>query len=263
MTTLQKAADLIDLLVARGGTMRPQDMARELGLPRSTIHRLCGSMTDIGLLHRDGTGTYGRGPRLIGWSLASDASVDLASQSQPLLRHLSETTGEATSLSISRGLERICIATEPGTYALVPRQFAGMRRMLGFGASGKMLLAHAGDSTIERAREALAARGRPVPSDDELDQIRRLGWATSHDEQEVGLSGAAAPVFGPQGAVIAAVALGGSSARLHPGAIQHLQGVLEECAEGITALLQGRGGSWASAATAPSLRAGDPGSGPA
>ena len=109
MTTLHKAADLIDLLVARGGAMRLQDMAEALGLPRSTIHRLCGSLVDVGLLHRDGAGTYGLGPRLIGWSLASDATVDLAWMAQPRLRRLSGATGEATSLSISRGVERICI----------------------------------------------------------------------------------------------------------------------------------------------------------
>ena len=119
-----------------------------------------------------------------------------------------------------------------------------------------MLLAHAGHPTIDRACEALVAQGRPVPSDDELAEIRRLRWATSHDEQEVGLSGAAVPVFGRQGSVLAAVALGGSSARLRPDAILHLRGPLGECADGITALVQGS----EPAASGASSMTGDPGS---
>lgn len=240
MTTLHRAADLIDFLVARGGLVRPQDMVGELGVPRSTIHRLCGSLVEVGLLHRDVTGAYGLGPRLVSWSMASNSAAEFAAMAQPLLRRLSEVTGEASSVSIARGAERICLATEHGRHALVPQQYVGMRRMLGFGPAGKVLLAHADPPTVVRVRAALVSHGRPVPSADELAAIRGQLWATSHDEQEVGLSGAAVPVFGPGGTVIAAVALGGSSARLHPDALLQLRAALGECADGITALLQGR-----------------------
>ena len=43
---------------------------------------------------------------------------------------------------------------------------------------------------------------------------RKRGWAVTHDELEVGLTGIAVPVQGPRGDVVAALGISGPTARL-------------------------------------------------
>jgi len=63
------------------------------------------------------------------------------------------------------------------------------------------------------------ARGEDVNLVD-LEQVRARGYAVTHDELEVGLSGVAAPVFGPGGDVVAAVGVSGPTARLEARAAE-------------------------------------------
>lgn len=242
MTTLHRAADLLDLLAARGGAIRLNELADALDTPKSSIHRLCAAMVDVGILRRDGAGAYGMGPRLISWALAADLAAELSAIALPIMRRFSETVGEAVNLHIPGGLDRICIATLPGRFSLVPALYVGMRKPIGLGASGKVLLAYAGPGVIEAGRKALSAAGHPAPSDEELAEIRRLRWATSRDEQEIGLSAAGAPVFGGNGEAIAVVTVGGATARLSPQVLSEMRGPLGECADSITAQMQMQGG---------------------
>ena len=50
--------------------------------------------------------------------------------------------------------------------------------------------------------------------EEDLEGIRQRGYAVTHDELEIGLSGVAAPVFGPDDDVVAAVGVSGPTARL-------------------------------------------------
>ena len=67
-------------------------------------------------------------------------------------------------------------------------------------------------------------RTRPSRSrsdlEDDLAWVRARGYAVTHDELEVGLSGVAAPVFGPDDDVVAAVGVSGPTARLEERAAE-------------------------------------------
>jgi DNA-binding IclR family transcriptional regulator len=54
---------------------------------------------------------------------------------------------------------------------------------------------------------------------EELEEVRRKGWAESIAEREPGVASVSAPVFGPGGELRAAVCASGPDARLgeHPG----------------------------------------------
>lgn len=237
MTTLRKSADLLDVLVANGGSMRLSDLADALDTPKSSLHRLCGALVEIGVLRRDDTGVYDMGPRLISWGLAADLSADIAAIAQPFLQRVHELIGETVGMHVPGGLDRICIATIPGRFALVNSLHVGMHNPLGFGASGKVLLAYATSTMREASRQALADAGSPVPSDEELAEVRRERWATSVDEHEVGMSAGATPVHGRQGNVIAVVSVGGPTARLGARGLDAARGPLQDCAASITAAL--------------------------
>ena len=49
---------------------------------------------------------------------------------------------------------------------------------------------------------------------EELQTVRRRGWASSSGEREAGVASVSAPVFGPDGRIAAAVSLSGPASRL-------------------------------------------------
>jgi DNA-binding IclR family transcriptional regulator len=58
--------------------------------------------------------------------------------------------------------------------------------------------------------------------DDELETVRRDGYATAIDELEAGLTAIAAPVRGPTGDVIAALSISGPTLRLTRARLEEL-----------------------------------------
>ncbi|MBO0851812.1 MAG: IclR family transcriptional regulator C-terminal domain-containing protein, partial [Pseudonocardia sp.] len=87
-------------------------------------------------------------------------------------------------------------------------------------SSGKVLLAWADpdmlasllDGHLERYTERTMAD--PAGLRAELDDVRARGWASCNEELELGLNSVAAPIFGADGAVVAAVSVSGPSYRL-------------------------------------------------
>jgi DNA-binding IclR family transcriptional regulator len=82
-------------------------------------------------------------------------------------------------------------------------------------ANGKALLAF-GDGGLPEALEPLTPRtiADPALLEQELDEVRRRGYATAVEELELGLHAVAAPVFDSAGNCVAAVSVSGPSYRL-------------------------------------------------
>ena len=65
----------------------------------------------------------------------------------------------------------------------------------------------------------------------------------SEGERELGLNSIAAPVFGSDGEIIAAIAIGGPAFRMCGDAIPALGSACAECAAAVSRALHWRGGS--------------------
>ena len=56
-----RAAAILDLLAENGSTPAgPSELARRLGLPKSSIANICAALADTGLIRRVGTGVHAR-----------------------------------------------------------------------------------------------------------------------------------------------------------------------------------------------------------
>jgi len=72
-----RAAAILDLLAENGGVAAgPSELARRLGLPKSSIANVCGALADAGLVRRVGTG-FALGRRLAELGGAYLATIDL------------------------------------------------------------------------------------------------------------------------------------------------------------------------------------------
>jgi IclR family pca regulon transcriptional regulator len=213
----------------RGRPLRGvSELARELGLTRSTAHRYLTTLLRLGYLDQDpATRRYRLGPRVLDLGLAALESMELREIAAPALRRLTEATGYTTNLAILDGddvvhIERIrspaqrhvdldvhigsrlpayCTSLGKALLAFLPdeerrERLAGMR------------LARLGPHTLT-SREALAA---------ELERVRAAGFAVNNEELAPGLRSLAAPVRDRSGHVAAAINV----------AAHHTLGSLEE-----------------------------------
>jgi DNA-binding IclR family transcriptional regulator len=204
---LDKAVAILSLL-AEGGPATLAGVVEGTGLPRPTAYRLLTALEAHRLVTRD-DGRYALGVRLSSWGSRA-VGVDLVEKARPMLVALRDETGESTQLYVRERDRRVCVASVEraggGLRDTVP---VGAVMALDRGSGGRVLLAWSEDGGRISGGEA-----------GELTETRARGWAESVAEREAGVASVSAPVFGPGGALRAAVCVSGPISRLgeNPGA---------------------------------------------
>jgi DNA-binding IclR family transcriptional regulator len=188
-------------------------MSRRSGLPIATVHRLAGELVGWGALERESDGTFRVGVRL--WELGSLAPIrtGLGELAIPFMEDLYEATHENVQLAVLDGLDALFVEKISGRDSVPIVTRIGGRLPLHATGVGKVLLAHAPSEVLD----GLLARGlerlteRTIVDPDELrrglEKVRRLGFAHTRDEMTVGSVSVAAPVYGPQDTVVAAISI--------------------------------------------------------
>lgn len=194
---LDKAVRVLDALEDGPSTLA--QLVTRTGLPRATAHRLAVALEVHRFVGRLADGRFRLGDRLA-------ASPDrLVSAAGPVLAELRDETGESAQCYVQVGSVRRCVAAaerESGLRDTVP---VGTVLPLTAGSAAHVLLAWAPD--------AAAPEGASFDTE-ELAATRRRGWADSVEEREAGLGSVSAPVFGPDGTLVAAVSISGPLQRL-------------------------------------------------
>lgn len=220
MSVLEKATLILDVVAEAPETATLTSIAQRLGQPRSSTHRLLSELVQLGLLFRVGTANYAPGPRLARWGEVASGVTDIVRVSKAAMVRLRDEVGESVHLYVRQRDRRVCVSAVEGNYELRHFTEVGRPLPLSVGASGKLLLAFADAATQAQelrrvAKEPLTPR---APTLDELtaqlDEIRETEWSMSFGEREEGLAAAAVPIRDPAGAVTAALAISGPTARL-------------------------------------------------
>ena len=195
--------------------MRGAELARALGVSRSTVHVLCGTLTEIGLLARVGAAQFAIGPHALTWAGAFQSQSDLATEFNRVWDEFNMLPEETVTLSILSGADVVYIGCRNGTRPIGISFRAGMHLPAPYTATGKAVLSTMSDLEVRR----LFATGWPpaltpasVPDVDallaELAGIRERGFSIDHGQSREGASCFGAPVFGAGGgAAVAGVAV--------------------------------------------------------
>jgi IclR family KDG regulon transcriptional repressor len=209
------------------------EIASRIGLHKSTVHRLLATLENKGFLVRDTqTDKYRLGFRV--WELSANLthSDDPAIILLPEMERLRDLIGETISLYVRDGNERIRIQAVQSNQPIRRVAPIGARMPLSVGASSKVLVAYA----EPEVREAVLNDPLWPESIDkesyleQLEQIRKHGFATSVEERELGAAAVAAPIFNRNGKLVAAIAASGPSNRLTPEKMNEFAGPIMEAA---------------------------------
>lgn len=227
--SVDKALRLL-LLFREHPVLRVTDASEELGVVRSTAHRLLAMLQHHGFVVQDPVSkAYRSGPALVDIGLAVVRDMDLRSQLHPYLEQLVAAVGETAQLMVLRGTEILFVDSVESEKALRTASRVGNTLPAHCTSGGKALLA-ALDPAVVRRLYAGHRLEKPTPRsigsrealERELERVRQRGYATNVDESEVDISAVAAVVRGRMGAPVASLAISAPSSRLGPAEVERV-----------------------------------------
>ena len=218
--SVDRAVAILDLL-ARDGWRAGAEVARDLGVHRSTALRLLGTLERHGLVERDSkTAKYRLGRRLPQLASVVTGEFDLRFVARPVCERLAGALGETVTLDVLDADEIVPIEQASGSTSVVSVNWLGRRTPIHCTASGKVILAFAPGALRQRLLSRPLERRTPHTIVDRAELEQQLaaaldaGFARTYQELEVGLDAIAAPVHSADGAVVAALDVSGPAHRL-------------------------------------------------
>lgn len=242
---LQKLFAILDLFLDENVELTAGEIARTLGMNRTSIFRILSNLEDEGYLELDpATARYRLGLKLFVLGEYSSPFLHLKRVARPFLEELNEQSGETVHLAVLQGGKAFYLSKIEGrkTIRVVVSQ-VGHRLPAHCSGVGKLLLAFIPE---KEAEEIVSSRGLEVFTKNtistwdrlkiELRKIREEGIARDLEEIEDGLACIAAPIRSG-GAVVAALSVSLPISRLQSESAR-MQALVTTTAEAIGAELR-------------------------
>ena len=191
------------------------ELAKTLGLAKSTTSEITTTLASQGLLTRTSTGRYRLGWRLFELSQILLRTSDFYLEAHDVMRELVSCWGETTSLVVLNGSQFINVERLP-TSSRLQALLSQMKRPIPpyAGCIGKVLLAGQRWHEVTKLLETQVLESftpNTITTLDrlaqELQQVRRQGFAYDREEVLQGVCGVSGPIFNLDGRVIAGMGL--------------------------------------------------------
>jgi DNA-binding IclR family transcriptional regulator len=242
---LERALAILELLAASRAGLTLPEIAKELRLPKSSVHCLLVTLERHRYLHRnERTNRYLFGSKLFSLGNMTLAGLELRETAAPLLRTLMERTRLTVHLAILERHEAVLIdkVEPPGIFKLAT--WLGKRMDVHCTGVGKALIAHLPEEDLN---VLVREQGLPRHNDnslvsvrklkEELARIRQLGYSTDDEEDEVGLRCIGAPIFDHSGKVAAAISISGTTSQIREDNSSALALELKKTAAAVSGML--------------------------
>jgi IclR family KDG regulon transcriptional repressor len=241
-----RVLDIFELLAQHPDGLSLSAVAAALTIPKSSAHGLLTTLLSRDYLRAGRHDrTYRLGARLFELGSHYIAGADLLTEGQEVVRATARACDETVHLAILDGDEVLYIAKEEGTNTVRMVSAVGRRFPAYATGVGKMLLAAlpaaALDSLYPRDRPLAAITPQtitdPLALRQELAATRLRGYATDCEESTPGLCCIAAPVFGGDGAMTAAISVSVPSVRFSAERQAELRRLVQQGADQLSHIL--------------------------
>lgn len=221
-SVIGRVLDVLGAFTPERPALNLSELSRRTGLPLSTTHRIVGELARRGALERQEDGRYRIGLWL--WEVASlsPRGMSLRENAMPFLEDLYEATHENVQLAVLDAPDVVCVERVSGRHAVTVVSREGGRFVAHATGAGLVLLAHAPAEVREEmlSRPLRRYTPRTITSPEELRRvlaaIRRDGFVISDRQAELVSLSVAAPVYGPEDTVVAAISIVAPAAGTEP-----------------------------------------------
>jgi len=227
---------LLEALAAGEAIQSVSDLARNLGIDKSSASRLLKTLESSGAVEQDPLSRgYMLGSMLVHLGQTVLRRLDLRTVAQPFLENLVRDTGECAHLATLANGHALYVsqATPPrGVNVDAP---VGTLAPLHCTALGKVLLAFQAENVIssmvaDMHMEKFTRRTVTYREDliKQLRQVREAGVAFDDEEFSIGVRCMAAPVFRHAGVVVGAIGISGPSPRVTDDRIHEWEPIVRD-----------------------------------
>lgn len=235
--SLDKGLVVLEALEQADQPLSLNDLYKELGWERATIHRLLETLSRRGyvLRHAD-TKRYSLGLRILSLSTSLRSEFDVQAIARPILSELAETFGESAHVAIPVGDSMLVIDFVETTTPVSVSTKIGDQVPLHCTAIGKCFLAFDRRGDLEsRFPQGLERRApRTITSiaslEADLVKTRRRGYALDNEEYLADVRCAGSPVMSEHGMVIASIGISAPKFRMPMNRLNEIGSSLVEFA---------------------------------
>ncbi|MDP8080044.1 IclR family transcriptional regulator [Phocoenobacter skyensis] len=246
--SLIRGLSLLDILSDYPNGCPLAKLAELSKLNKSTTHRMLQTLLKCGYIKPANTaGSYRLTTKCLMIGQKTLNSLNILNVVSPLLEQLNIEIGETVNFSIRDKHHAVMIyKLEPTTGMMKTRSYIGQQLQLYCSAMGKNFLAYDKKEKVEKYWEYNQSNIKQLTANTitsldmmhkELENIRNLGFAIDNEENELGVTCIAFPIFDMQGKVKYSVSVSLSTARLKSLDEQYLLQQIKETAHNISSEL--------------------------
>ncbi|MCE4225269.1 IclR family transcriptional regulator [Methylobacterium sp. C25] len=238
---LRRAVRILDFVGAAETEPSSADLARAVGIPKSTAHGLLAAMVDLGLLTRSNEGSFRLGPHPMRWANGFLARQDIVSEFQRHFMESMDLAEHTVTLTVLDGREVVYLACRNSDKPLGFTFRIGMRLPAEFTATGKAQLEGLSNLELERLLE----KGWPKPMtrtsisglaqlQTELIEIRERGYSIDNGQIREGMICLGAAILDYSNKPVGGVAISLMESEALPEVLERLGRLLRRSADTIS-----------------------------
>jgi len=247
--SLARADAILETIFTKGSATLT-DISIATGLGKTTAYYMVETLSDLGFVERLPEGGYTLGLRNVELGLAVQRRRDIPGICRPALIRLCSTSKETVNLALPFVFDCMIVESLEGSYGVRATSYAGSRAHYHSSACGKAILAFMPAEvreTLYSVRPFISMTPNTITDkavlERELGDVRKRGFATDIEENELGAHCAAAPIRDRGGDVIGAISISGLASRFPKSQLKDVASLIITEAEKLSGLLGGRGPS--------------------
>lgn len=245
--TFIKGLRLLECLAGSQSPRGVTELAGELGMTKSNVHRILNTLVHAGYVMRNAeTSAYTCTLKL--WIVANPIiqRVEVKAASGNFIHELAAHTQETVHLSRIEDNMVLYLDKIESPHPIRAYTEVGGRAPLHCVATGKALLAFQTNSFVNTVLKNLTRHSESTITDavkmkSEIQKIRKKGFAFNRGEYQRGVGGIAAPIFDASDSACAAVGISGPIERLTLSAMNEMAPAVVDTAAKISKQI---GGNW-------------------
>lgn len=219
---LDRGLAILEAVAKSRSGLTLSQLTRTLDLPKSSVFCLLITLERAGYLYRNpATKRYGCEMKLVRIATHALEGITLRDKARPVLRRLLDQTHLTVHMGIAGENEVMLIEKLDPNVTSTVATWIGKGMDFHCTSLGKCLLAFSPESEVDRIlghRALLRHNENTIASIQrlkaELAKVRKLGYATDDEEEELGSRCIGAPVLDAQGNAIAAISISGDLAEI-------------------------------------------------
>lgn len=217
----EKTLEILDLFNFQTRELNVPQIAEKLNQPQSSVYRHLRVLKEKGYLIESNGGLYKLGYRFLELAKIVKTDSSISSIAFPIMRNLTNETGETSILTIVSGLNAICLEVITSPEPIKVSSDQGKILPLYAGASSIALLAHMPSETVDELSRLELLKSftvntivDPEQLKGKLEETRNRGYAISDSEVDDGVIAYGVPIRDMDNQVVAAVSIAGPRERM-------------------------------------------------